>query len=1102
MPENLGSANIEISIELQKLKEGLQQAVNIISSTIDDAKSKLNINPNVETSKAVTGLKDIGTASAEASEQVKEIGSSAAKSMEAFSKMEVAKVTIDGFKEAFHAAKEYLFDFLDEFANSEVITNKLQMGLQRLGDGDYFSKLKNQAAELQKVTPFEDDDIMNMQAMLTTFQMTGEQIEKITPDMLNLAIAFSTGAETGLSLTQTATMIGKATGNDMVAAMQRVGVMMTEAQKKQFELASGMDRINILSKILQQNGNITAQAYGQTLAGGMKIAKNEIKDVKEEIGAALAPVMQEIIGIVKDVVAGFSELPTPLKLTVVAFGALAVVIPPLIPMVMALQTAMGGFIGPLVLIAGMLVGGGALAGGLALLGSTAESSAKGIEDLKVKTDEAKTSLKDMQTIAQGYDADVQSNSSSNIEYADALARVKEQYPGISAGINDVTGKEMLHKNMIDDLIASKKEEIRIKEEAQQIEQNEAWAKTLEDFTTAQEKYNNKLEEYKKLQEELNNEEAKHPASDAGIAEQANNINILTNKLKENAKWLATNTDGTDKFKQGIQQMLITGMKLGNVEEQFKKMQTSVQGNESAVNVLKQAFTGFTNPAISALMGLDAKLKASTKLFHDFTDAQNKIKNGDLIGGLLAMQKVLTEAEDVKITEPNSPKSSTGTGKSSEKKDPKEEEKKAIQEKNSDIEAEIQRQERAIILRDEQKETLDKYISLQIEKLKNDSESVRYAENEKLITDEIQQLRIKEQQSLDDIKKKQEETIKLQKNLASEVDTFQQKRNAKSQAGYLKEISEIENAYRTVEEKIMKSGIDINAKEEMMNKLRNDKMNEMDLLSQTNKFKAEDELHKMIIENTGSEYEISLNNINEKYQKDMQTINDTYNDETMRAKMLKQLDIKRENEISSLRLKNLGALKDAFMAVGQAVQNGFSDVWNSIFGEANSLLEVFLKTLMEQITSKLFSKGIMKLLELLTPGGGGGIFGFLSSLFDTGGYTGAGDDKEIAGFVHRNEYVIKADSLSKPGNMAIAALMNAGTNIQDMLQSAMRAGQEIIPRIDLSMPKINYNPEMRFRDKNGTNVKIDMHGDLTDLFAVKVMDQGIPIKDRKTKITRM
>lgn len=1088
MAENLGSANIEIQIELQKLKEGLQNAVNVIARTIEETKGKLNINPNVETSKAVSGLKELGTASGEVSEKLKIVGDSAAKSMEAFSKMELAKEAMNGLKESINAAIDYAMKFVNEFIEADVASQKLQMGLTRLGDGDYFGKLKAQADELHKTTPFDDDDITNMQAMLTTFGMTGPEIEKVTPRMLDLAVAFSQGSETGMDLVQTATLIGKATGADMVGAMQRVGVIMSDTQKKEFEMSSGMDRINILSKILTQNTNITAEAYGKTLAGQMKIASNQIKDVKEEIGTKLAPAMMEILGIVKDVISGFSALPAPLQMVIVAFGGLAVVIPPLIPMLMALQAATGGWIGPLLTLAGMLVGGGVIAGGLALLGNSAETSAKGIDDIKVKSDEAKTSLQNLQTLAQGYDADVQSNAASNSSYAAALASVKEQYPGISAGIDDVTGKEKIHKDMVDDLIASKKEEIRIKEEAIQIEQNEAWAKNLEEFTTAQENYNKKLEEEKSLREELNNEEARKPSSDAGTSEKAYNIGVLTKHLEEAQKWLAKNTDGTEKFKQGIQQMLVSAMKIGNVETQFNKIQASVKGNESAVNVLKGVMMGFTNPAIASLMGLDLKLKSSTSLFKAFSDAMNKIKSGDFLGGMMAFQGVMKLAEDVKVTEPKAPKSGTGTSKSGEKKDPKEEEKKALQDINSEIEAEIQRKEKKVALGDIEKKVLDEYINSQKEKLQNDLLSVKYKENENIIGDEILNLREKEKQTLDEIIKQQRENNKL----IDDVDTFIQKRHTKLQAGYKKELSETESAYKQQEEKIMNSKLSYLQKEEEMNKLRNEKMQEMDISEKSNKSDAEDELHRMIVQNSQNEYEIELENINEKYSKEREDIDNKYSDETVKSKIFQQLDIKRENDLSNLRVKHLGGLNDAFQAVGQAAQSKFSEVWNSIFGEANSLFEIFIQNIMQQLTGKLFQKGIKALLEQL----GGPIGGFLGSLFDTGGYTGGGDEKEIAGFVHKKEYVIRADALKQPGNMAIAALMNAGTSIQGMIHDALTAGQNIVPRIDMSVPVINVQQSQRANSGTGTNVKIDMHGDLTELFAVKVMDKGTPTRERR------
>ena len=82
----------------------------------------------------------------------------------------------------------------------------------------------------------------------------------------------------------------------------------------------------------------------------------------------------------------------------------------------------------------------------------------------------------------------------------------------------------------------------------------------------------------------------------------------------------------------------------------------------------------------------------------------------------------------------------------------------------------------------------------------------------------------------------------------------------------------------------------------------------------------------------------------------------------------------------------GGFQSAMLAGLDSIQYGIVDeiggAWESMFGEANSLLEMFIKSFVEQLTSNVVKSAIGGLLSLF-PGGGflGGIFG---GLFHGGG----------------------------------------------------------------------------------------------------------------------
>lgn len=77
-----------------------------------------------------------------------------------------------------------------------------------------------------------------------------------------------------------------------------------------------------------------------------------------------------------------------------------------------------------------------------------------------------------------------------------------------------------------------------------------------------------------------------------------------------------------------------------------------------------------------------------------------------------------------------------------------------------------------------------------------------------------------------------------------------------------------------------------------------------------------------------------------------------------------------------------ALLSGLDSIHYGIVDGIGGAWESMFGEANSLLEMFIKSFVEQLTSNVVKSAIGGLLSLF-PGGGflGGIFG---GLFHEGG----------------------------------------------------------------------------------------------------------------------
>jgi hypothetical protein len=232
-------------------------------------------------------------------------------------------------------------------------------------------------------------------------------------------------------------------------------------------------------------------------------------------------------------------------------------------------------------------------------------------------------------------------------------------------------------------------------------------------------------------------------------------------------------------------------------------------------------------------------------------------------------------------------------------------------------------------------------------------------------------------------------------------------------------------------------------------------------------KAHDESHKKLIDNSGKEaqdikqtlsanieamnkikglklqYEgedlkLALFNIEEKYRKEIQGINNSKVAEEIKIKFIKQLELNKTKDLENINIssnqKILQFVQTGFNSVVSAIGQGFSNMWNKVFGEANSLFEILMQSIYNQLI-ELAASAIFKTIINALSGGGAG---FLSFLFGDGGYTGDGSDNEPAGIVHRNEFVVSAAGTSIPANRDLLEAMNRGEDVASLIGRAERS----------------------------------------------------------------
>lgn len=141
-------------------------------------------------------------------------------------------------------------------------------------------ELKKYADALQKTTGFADEQIINAQAMLATFQLTDKQVAAATPRLLDMAAAMQQLTGGQVDLQQIAIAVGKGlTGQ--VGILSRYGVVISDAVKE-----SG-DFNDILIE-LDKNFKGIAEVIGTgTYEGAIKGVSNAYDEMKEKIGAII-----------------------------------------------------------------------------------------------------------------------------------------------------------------------------------------------------------------------------------------------------------------------------------------------------------------------------------------------------------------------------------------------------------------------------------------------------------------------------------------------------------------------------------------------------------------------------------------------------------------------------------------------------------------------------------------------------------------------------------------------------------------------------------------------------------------------------------------------
>ncbi len=150
------------------------------------------------------------------------------------------------------------------------------------------------ASSLQAVTTLGDETILKTQALLTTFGLYGDELQRATESTADFAAA------QGIDLKAAALLVGKAFVGE-TSSLSRYGIILDEGIPK-------TEKFDAVLLSLNTRFGGAAQEATRTYAGQVKQLSNQFGDLQEQIGRELVPVADFWIRNLKSAIAATQNL--------------------------------------------------------------------------------------------------------------------------------------------------------------------------------------------------------------------------------------------------------------------------------------------------------------------------------------------------------------------------------------------------------------------------------------------------------------------------------------------------------------------------------------------------------------------------------------------------------------------------------------------------------------------------------------------------------------------------------------------------------------------------------------------------------------------------
>lgn len=169
------------------------------------------------------------------------------------------------------------------------------------------AQIDSLATTIEKMSGIEAETVAEGQNLLLTFtNIKGQNFDRATQTMTDMAVAMNGGSLAGLDMSSTAVQLGKALNDPVkgITALTKVGVTFTDEQKAQIKaMTDAGDVAGAQAVIMDELGKEfggSAEAAGKTVEGTWAKIQNAFGNVSEEVLAGLLPAMQNIAAFLLD----------------------------------------------------------------------------------------------------------------------------------------------------------------------------------------------------------------------------------------------------------------------------------------------------------------------------------------------------------------------------------------------------------------------------------------------------------------------------------------------------------------------------------------------------------------------------------------------------------------------------------------------------------------------------------------------------------------------------------------------------------------------------------------------------------------------------------